>query len=190
MKQAIFIITTLLVGMTSMVCSPKAQAQCAEMFDTITLECYNISDTSIMHLLDRVVDGLANSYHWNDEQKLKNCLEDYRKSHSGDYLELHVQSGASRICPECEKALQINTTFHEQAAPNNAIGYIDYKGRVFFITSKDKVLMQMLHKTAQTRRFAHVAYTSDNAIIWDPPTWIYLYRQGSWHVYMELPMGY
>lgn len=40
-----------------------SMAKNTETLDTITLERYKVSDANIMHLLDRMVEGLANSYH-------------------------------------------------------------------------------------------------------------------------------
>ena len=180
--------------------------------DTLLQE-YKIVDKDIKRLLDRVIDGRKHTYDYEAETSslpkgttcdlylfLTPAIDTSRDSVSGIYNYFYMCYLYDTTLPYPLKGnaplfsfdsmttcVQVETTYKQQSFVK-AEGYVEYRGRYFFLHMPVNETDGYFRKTVQTKIFRHVYLPP-----WarqDPPTWLYTKQQGHWYRWMELPNGF
>ena len=86
--------------------------------------------------------------------------------------------------------VDINTT-HRQGEACEALGYVEYRGVIFFLGdfgTRQGVNEKYFKPTGSKRTFLNGGKRYIG--IWDPPTWTYSFSEGHWYRWIEFPVGW
>jgi len=175
---------------------------------------YEVADSGLAMLLVRVIEGKENTYFWREEPL------DPRPSAPGssynlylftpcpidttnpeDYLNMLHSEDSTLPRPLTEKAprfsfdstntsLSITTTRDSMVIYENAVGYVEYRGRIFFLYYPVEDSTFLRRHGDKERSFKCHIPKGPIIEIWDPETWIYTKQQGHWYRWMEFPRGF
>lgn len=178
----------------------------------VPLPEYEVMDSGLAMLLDRVIEGKENTYFWREEPLppkpspegttfnlfiVSPYLID-TSDHTGFFYQQYLFN-PSLPRPLNETAPQfsfdsINTSVeiiptYDQQYFTEAAGYVEYRGRIFFIYYSVTDLTY-LRATGKQRPFLQMVQKEQVIGIWDPPIWDYTFQQGHWYRWMEYPNGW
>ena len=178
---------------------------------------YEIVNSELKCLLDRVIEGKENTYFWAPKpieavpQPSGTTFDLYLYSTLSidttfdevrgvfDYLYMLYRDDSSLPRPlrttapvfsfdSATTSVQVTTTYYPQTFSNGTHGFVEYNGRIFFLClPHDEIDERFFRLTGEKRFFKH---KEQPCTIWDPPTWIYTRQQGHWYRWMELPKGF
>lgn len=173
---------------------------------------YRIVNRGLKRLLDRVIEGKENTYFWamypvqphprprgtSFNLYLITSYPIDTADYETDYLNILYRDDTTLPRPLIGRAPifsfdSVNICVSITTTPNplsftEAYGFVEYRGRVFFLCHP------IIESTFLCpRKGHHRLFKQKNLPPWfrrDPPTWIYTYQQGHWYRWMEYPNGF
>lgn len=172
---------------------------------------YEIVDPGLKALLDRVIKGEEHTYFWKNEpfeatpSPEGTTYNIYLFSQSNidttgeSYLYMLYRDDPTLPRPLKEKApsfsfdstttcLQVVTTYYPEAFSDGTLGFVAYRGRIFFLQEPidDERFFRRLKKGHHLFKYGEIPTWGRK----DPATWIYTHQQGHWYRWMEYPNGF
>lgn len=184
---------------------------------TILLPEYKVVDAGLRRMLDRVVEGMENTYDADPETygfergslpegttcdlRMTSLPKiDSSRNAYGSYNEyLYYLYSASHLLPQAlgvdapdfqldKPSVKVDVNItHRKGEACEAWGYIEYRGVIFFLNSKVEEHL-FIEPADGKRRFKNGG--ARYVGIWDPPTWIYSFAEGYWYRWIEFPVGW
>ena len=184
---------------------------------TILLPEYKVVDDGLRRMLDRVVEGMENTYDADPETygfergplpegttcdlRMTSLPKiDSSRNEYGSYNEsLYYLYSTSHLLPQAlnvdvpdfqldKPSVKVAVNItHRKGEACDAWGYIEYRGVIFFLNSKAEEHL-FIESADGKRRFKDGGERYVG--IWDPPTWIYSFSEGYWYRWIEFPVGW
>ncbi len=184
---------------------------------TILLPEYKVNDAGLRRMLDRVVEGMENTYDADPETygfergplpEGTSCdlrmtslpkIDSSRNAYGSYNESLYYLYSTSHLLPQAldvdapdfqldKPSVKVDVNItHRKGEACEAWGYIEYRGVIFFLNSKVEEHL-FIEPSGSKRRFKNGG--ARYVGIWDPPTWIYFFAEGYWYRWIEFPLGW
>lgn len=175
------------------------------------LQKYKIVNRELKRLLDRVIEGKEHTYFWAMTPVKENPrphgttfnlyllphyvidttnLEEgiYRLHREDSTLPRPLKRDAPKFSFDSMSVVVQITTTPEPQTFVDAYGFVEYRGRIFFLCFPVDTNSPYLRGTSKEQLFKQI--TLPPWFRQDSPTWIYTMQQRHWYRWMELPFGY
>lgn len=178
----------------------------------VPLPEYKIVSRELKRLLDRVIYGKYNTYGYEVPRRrikrgemcnlylfsTERIDTSWSEENGYNYLYMLHREDSTLPMPIKEPApkfsfdsasivMTVTSTYHSDAF-DDAVGYVKYRGRIFFLVYpvEDLGLLKRREGKGDLFKYREIPTWARR----DPPTWIYTKQQGSWYRWMEYPNGF